>query len=66
MKLLKLTECCREFGLPVRWLKDEVKAGRLPALKVGRALFFERDAIERTLAERAASFAKDAGRGYQQ
>jgi hypothetical protein len=54
MKLLKLTECCREFGLPIRWLKQEAKMKRIPFLKVGRAFFFERETIEKALAQRAA------------
>jgi hypothetical protein len=41
--------------LPRRWLRAEALASRIPCLKVGRKLLFNPVAVEKTLAERAAS-----------
>jgi hypothetical protein len=40
--------------LPRNWLRREALAGRIPCLRIGRKLLFERDSVERALAQRAA------------
>ncbi len=41
--------------LPRSWLIDEADAGRIPFLRVGKLRMFNPEAVERVLAERAAS-----------
>jgi hypothetical protein len=53
-RLLRLTHAAKAFDLPVRWLKNEAIAGRLPCLRVGRRIYFDRHALENALARRAA------------
>lgn len=48
------------LGLPRNWLRDEALAGRIPCLKVGKRLLFNRDAVERTLLERAGAVDQEA------
>jgi len=52
-KILSLFGLARELHLPVGWLKDEALSGRIPCLKIGRRLRFNREAVEDSLAERA-------------
>lgn len=52
--LLTLNRLAFELKLPREWLHDEAGAGRIPCLKVGRRYFFNPEAVERTLAKRAA------------
>ena len=52
-KYISITELARTTGLPLAWLKDEAKAGRIPRLLVGRRLLFDPEAVDRVLAERA-------------
>ena len=40
------------LGVPVAWLRDEAKAGRVPYLKVGRRILFDPETVERVLVER--------------
>jgi hypothetical protein len=39
--------------VPVRWLRGEAEAGRVPCLKADRAILFDPDAVEQVLLERA-------------
>jgi hypothetical protein len=48
--------------LPRDWLRGEALAGRIPCLKIGRKLLFNPDAVEKTLAERAAAERQEARR----
>jgi hypothetical protein len=43
----------RRLRLPVKWLREEAEAGRVPCLKAGRAFLFDPDAVEKALVERA-------------
>lgn len=52
-KLLSLAHMARALSLPQKWLKAEVEAGRLPALRAGTRLLFSRAAVEQALLERA-------------
>lgn len=54
-KLIGAMALSRGIGLPAPWLIEEAKAGRLPCLMVGKRLLFNRKAVERALAKRAAS-----------
>jgi hypothetical protein len=47
-------ELASELGLPVAWVRHEARAGRLPALRVGRRTMFDVEAVKRVLTERAA------------
>jgi excisionase family DNA binding protein len=49
-----VAELAARLRLPVRWIKSEAKAGRLPHLRVGRRLLFNLEAVSETLARRAA------------
>ena len=53
--LLTLHRLAARLRLPRDWLREEAIAGRLPCLRVGRKLLFNLPAVERILAERAAT-----------
>lgn len=44
----------RMLRVPVKWLREEAEAARLPCVKAGSRYLFNRVAVEATLAERAA------------
>jgi len=54
-KPLTLNQLAVRTGLPREWLRDAAEAGRLPCLRVGDLLLFNVAAVEKTLAELAAS-----------
>lgn len=53
--LLPLNRMARRLRVTMDWLRSEAEAGRVPCLKADRRYLFNPDAVERTLAERAAS-----------
>ena len=52
-KLLPIGQTARLLRVPVRWLRIEAEAGRVPCLKAGKAFLFEPEAVEAVLLERA-------------
>lgn len=52
-KLLPVGPMARLLRVPVRWLRAEAEAGRVPCLKADTALLFDPDTVERVLLERA-------------
>jgi len=54
-KPISLPSAARHLRLPRAWLKNEALAGRLPCLRIGRRLLFNLTAVERVLAQRAAT-----------
>lgn len=57
-KLVNLRGLALELNLPLSWLADEVRAGRLPHLRIGKRYRFNPAAVEAALAERAATGGK--------
>jgi excisionase family DNA binding protein len=53
-ELLSLPQLAARLRLPRDWLRREALAGRLPCLRIGRKLLFNRSAVKQMLAERAA------------
>jgi excisionase family DNA binding protein len=53
--LVTLHQLAARLRLSREWLREEALAGRLPCLRVGRKLLFNLPAVERILAERAAT-----------
>lgn len=53
--VLTLSRMARRLRVPQRWLRAEAEAGRVPCIRAGRRFLFAPDAVERVLAERAAS-----------
>lgn len=53
--LLTLHQLAARLRLSRDWLRAEALAGRLPYLRAGRKLLFNLSAVERILAERAAT-----------
>jgi hypothetical protein len=51
--LVPLNSGAIRAGVPVAWLRREVAAGRLPALRVGRRFLVNPDALARALLHRA-------------
>ena len=51
---LGLHDLAAQLGLSIAWLKAEASAGRLPCLRAGRRLLFDRAAVERAIALRAS------------
>jgi excisionase family DNA binding protein len=56
-RLLEANEVARYLGMRTDWVYREVRAGRLPHIRLGRAVRFRRESIEAWLEsrERAAS-----------
>jgi hypothetical protein len=52
-KLVPLGQLARRLRVPVRWLREEAEADRIPHLKAGKALLFDHEAVERVLLDRA-------------
>lgn len=52
-KLLPVGPMARRLRVPVRWLRAEAEAGRLPHVKAERQFLFDPETVERVLLERA-------------
>jgi excisionase family DNA binding protein len=48
-----IAELAARLGLPVRWIKSEAKAGRLPHMRVGRRWLFNEQTVRDCLTARA-------------
>jgi excisionase family DNA binding protein len=51
--IVSLDELATQLRLSRRWLRSELKAGRLPFLQAGRRCVFNAHAVRKALAERA-------------
>jgi len=51
----------RQLRVPVRWLKEEATAGRLPHIRAEQIFLFDSAAVEAVLLERAATVPASAG-----
>lgn len=43
----------RDYGVTVQWLKEEIAAGRIPALKIGKRVSVDVATVEQALVARA-------------
>jgi excisionase family DNA binding protein len=62
-QLLSLPALAEALKLPESWIKAEADTGRIPHLKIGKRYRFNRDAVVRALAERAAQTGKAVENG---
>ena len=53
--LLPTGPMARRLRVTAAWLREEADAGRVPCLKAGKRFLFVPEAVERVLAERAAT-----------
>jgi hypothetical protein len=53
LKLVKTGIMARRLGVPVRWLRSEAEAGRIPCLKAEKVFLFDEGAVIELLAKRA-------------
>ncbi len=53
-ELLSLPRLARRLGLTQQWLRDQAESGAIPCLRAGSRFLFEFEAVEASLAERAA------------
>lgn len=51
--LVPLRQASTALGVPVAWLRREVQAQRIPAVRVGRRCLVHLDGARETLAQRA-------------
>ena len=51
--LLPLNIVARRLRVPVRWLRGEAEAGRVPSLRADKVILCDPDAVEAALLERA-------------
>ena len=56
--LRNLVERLRHLGVSLRWLEAEVRAGRVPCLRIGRRMVFSAEAVEAVLLDRARQIPK--------
>jgi hypothetical protein len=54
-KLTPLSAMARRLRVPVKWLREEAIAGRIPHLNAGGRLMFEPGTVEQVLTARAAN-----------
>lgn len=52
-RLLTLGPMARRLRVPVAWLRQECKAGRIPHVPAGKAFLFNPEAVEIALLQRA-------------
>ena len=52
--LIHVRIAARQYGLPVKWLKDQAKAGTIPALVAENQVLFEAEILKSRLAELAS------------
>ncbi len=52
-RLTPLSQLARRLRVPVRWLRAEAEAGRLPAVRAEKQFLFDAETVERLLLERA-------------
>jgi hypothetical protein len=50
---LPLNKAARCLRVPSKWLREEVEAGRLPALRAGRAILIHIPTVAKLLSKRA-------------
>jgi hypothetical protein len=63
-RLLPLNTVARRLRVPVRWLRAEAEAGRVPALRARNQFLCDPEAVEAALVERARRpVTKKGGRG---
>ena len=53
IRLLPLNLVARRLRVPVRWLRAEAEAGRVPCLRADNKLLCDLEAVEAALLERA-------------
>jgi hypothetical protein len=51
--VLPLNRAARKLGVPARWLRDEIQAGRIPGLRAGTKVVVNLEVVANILAERA-------------
>jgi hypothetical protein len=54
LKLLPLAAMARKLHVPVKWLKAEAEAGRIPHLQADRVLLFNAEIVQSLITERAS------------
>jgi hypothetical protein len=52
-RLVPLNVVARRLHLPVRWLRAEAEAGRIPALRAEKQFLCDQEAVEESLLKRA-------------
>lgn len=52
-ELLTDSEMARSLRVPVGWLREEAKSGRIPSVQAGRRYLFHAPTVEQALIERA-------------
>ena len=53
-QLVPINVAARWLRVPVKWLRDEAAAGRIPCLRAGKAILCDFAAVEAALLERGA------------
>ncbi|MBU6414596.1 MAG: hypothetical protein KGS45_14155 [Planctomycetes bacterium] len=48
-----IRKAARLLGVPIVWLKNEAKSGRIPSLSAGKRILIDVEAADRVLTERA-------------
>jgi excisionase family DNA binding protein len=52
--LVTMPTLCEQLALPLKWVRREVSAGRLPAIRIGRRVCFNISAVKEYLRDRAS------------
>ena len=62
-KLLSAYATARQLGVSVRWLRSEIRAGRIPFLQAGNRKLLDPEAVQDTLRCRARKLPTGEGEG---
>jgi hypothetical protein len=62
---LPLNVLARRLRVPLRWLRSEAEAGRIPSLRADRQFLCDFEAVEATLLMRARGVAGEEGSRHE-
>jgi len=62
-ELLILPRAARRLGVPVRWLREQADAGKVPCLRAGARYLFALEALQTALTKQAAESWQGVGHG---
>jgi excisionase family DNA binding protein len=52
-------QLARRLRIPLKWIREQVRAGNLPHLKIGRRVLFNPGAVEAAIARMASQFPQE-------
>ena len=60
---INLRRAASRLGVPMNWLREEARAGRIPSLRVSRRLMFNLEEVEAALRARSRPEGEEVAHG---